>query len=73
MVSLDVSHGPSHRQSFSDIQDLVLSLGNPWLGQDDNNILPSATDTIIAHHTVSAAFECAPLILMCLLQGRAAA
>ncbi|KIJ70110.1 hypothetical protein HYDPIDRAFT_104781 [Hydnomerulius pinastri MD-312] len=34
-----------------DVQDLVLSLGDPWLGQDDNNILPSATDTTLAHHT----------------------
>ncbi|KAF9226615.1 hypothetical protein BS17DRAFT_775896 [Gyrodon lividus] len=34
-----------------DVQDLVLSLGDPWLGQDDNNILPSATETTLAHHT----------------------
>ncbi|KAF8557012.1 hypothetical protein OG21DRAFT_1596146 [Imleria badia] len=34
-----------------DVQDLVLSLGDPWLGRDDNNILPSATETTISHHT----------------------
>ncbi|KAF8138470.1 hypothetical protein EV363DRAFT_1393920 [Boletus edulis] len=34
-----------------DVQDLVLSLGDPWLGRDDNNILPSATETTMAHHT----------------------
>lgn len=45
------------RQFLSDIQDLVLSLGEPWLGQDDNNILPSATETSITHHTVSGAFD----------------
>ncbi|KAH0839928.1 hypothetical protein J3R83DRAFT_882 [Lanmaoa asiatica] len=33
-----------------DVQDLVLSLGDPWLGQDDNNILPSATETTITQH-----------------------
>lgn len=41
------------RQSLSDVQDLVLALGDPWLGRDDNNILPSATETTITHHTVS--------------------
>ncbi|KAG9317464.1 hypothetical protein JVU11DRAFT_1666, partial [Chiua virens] len=40
----------SLRQYPSDVQDLVLSLGDPWLGQDDNNILPSATETTITPH-----------------------
>ncbi|KAF8842701.1 hypothetical protein BDN67DRAFT_898801 [Paxillus ammoniavirescens] len=40
-----------------DIQDLVLSLGDPWLGQDDNNILPSATETTFAHHTFKGESE----------------
>lgn len=48
---------PDFRQFLSDVQDLVLSLGDPWLGRDDNNILPSATDTTITHHTVSGTFN----------------
>ncbi|KAH7887610.1 hypothetical protein F5I97DRAFT_1861578 [Phlebopus sp. FC_14] len=34
-----------------DVQDLVLSLGDPWLGQDDNHILPSATETTFVDNT----------------------
>lgn len=48
---------PNFRQLLSDVQDLVLSLGDPWLGRDDNNILPSATETTITHHAVSGAFN----------------
>lgn len=48
---------PNSRQFLSDVQDLVLSLGDPWLGQDDNNILPSATETTISHHAVSGTFS----------------
>lgn len=48
---------PNSRQFLSDVQDLVLSLGDPWLGQDDNNILPSATETTITHHAVSGIFN----------------
>ncbi|KIK11172.1 hypothetical protein PISMIDRAFT_19752, partial [Pisolithus microcarpus 441] len=33
-----------------DVQDLVLSLGDPWLGQDQNNILPSASETTLSEH-----------------------
>ncbi|KAI6047452.1 hypothetical protein EDC04DRAFT_2864519 [Pisolithus marmoratus] len=30
-----------------DVQDLVLSLGDPWLGQDQHDILPSAGETTL--------------------------
>jgi hypothetical protein len=33
-----------------DVQDLVLSLGDPWLSQNDSHILPSATDTSFSEH-----------------------
>ncbi|KAG8218645.1 hypothetical protein J3R82DRAFT_4309, partial [Butyriboletus roseoflavus] len=41
---------PRKKSFVEDVQDLVLSLGDPWLGQDDNNILPSATETTITQH-----------------------
>lgn len=33
-----------------DVQDLVLSLGDPWLSENDSHILPSATDTSFSEH-----------------------
>lgn len=48
---------PNSQQLLSDVQDLVLSLGDPWLVRDDNNILPSATETTITHHAVSGTFN----------------
>ncbi|KAG2042276.1 hypothetical protein BDR03DRAFT_944957 [Suillus americanus] len=40
----------SGRRLPEDVQDLVLSLGDPWLSQNDSNILPSATDTSFSEH-----------------------
>lgn len=39
-----------HNLSGADVQDLVLSLGDPWLSQNDSNILPSATETSFSEH-----------------------
>ncbi|KAI6130388.1 hypothetical protein EDD16DRAFT_1084414 [Pisolithus croceorrhizus] len=36
-----------------DVQDLVLSLGDPWLGQDQDNILPSASETTLSEDITS--------------------
>ncbi|KAI6152177.1 hypothetical protein BKA82DRAFT_4108101 [Pisolithus tinctorius] len=33
-----------------DVQDLVLSLGDPWLGQDQHHILPSTGETTLSEH-----------------------
>ncbi|KAH7931234.1 hypothetical protein BV22DRAFT_1115616 [Leucogyrophana mollusca] len=40
----------SGRRLPEDVQDLVLSLGDPWLAENDSAILPSATDTSFAAH-----------------------
>ncbi|KAG1752636.1 uncharacterized protein EDB91DRAFT_1103601 [Suillus paluster] len=40
----------SGRRLPEDVQDLVLSLGDPWLSQNDSHILPSATDTTFSEH-----------------------
>ncbi|OAX44507.1 hypothetical protein K503DRAFT_861342 [Rhizopogon vinicolor AM-OR11-026] len=40
----------SGRRLPEDVQDLVLSLGDPWLGQNDSNILSSATGTSFSEH-----------------------
>ncbi|KAG2349061.1 hypothetical protein BDR05DRAFT_956431 [Suillus weaverae] len=40
----------SGRRLPEDVQDLVLSLGDPWLTQNDSHILPSATDTSFSEH-----------------------
>ncbi|KAG1840091.1 hypothetical protein DFJ58DRAFT_811218 [Suillus subalutaceus] len=40
----------SGRRLPEDVQDLVLSLGDPWLSQNDSHILPSATDTSFSEH-----------------------
>ncbi|KAH7914399.1 hypothetical protein BJ138DRAFT_1143943 [Hygrophoropsis aurantiaca] len=40
----------SGRRLPEDIQDLVLSLGDPWLAENDSNILPSATETSFMNH-----------------------
>lgn len=39
-----------HNLSGADVQDLVLSLGDPWLSQNDSNILPSATEAPFSEH-----------------------
>ncbi|KAG2156207.1 hypothetical protein DEU56DRAFT_766033 [Suillus clintonianus] len=40
----------SGRRLPEDVQELVLSLGDPWLSQNDSHILPSATDTSFSEH-----------------------
>lgn len=40
----------SGRRLPEDVQDLVLSLGDPWLSENDSHILPSATDTSFSEH-----------------------